>query len=258
MLVLITCKLKGRIEKEPVWHAAGSEAGLSATATPSAAATDQSFPTPTLEMSVMGGDLRRRALHHDSSASQIDTLLQPQRSISVAMSHSNLYGLLIAILGGFIYSLFTSAYNIAVNDQFHLLPSGVPSLSVYCANFYFALGLFSTSALFNVISMQYPLFGSAQSNLWRYLRDNQNRLWCVLAGFLAWLGDATQFMGGQLVGYSTALLVQAYPLVSTLLGILLFHEFWGCSRRAALLLTSGVVSYAAAICLLVLSARNAS
>lgn len=84
--------------------------------------------------------------------------------------------------------------------------------------------------------------------------DNDARALCFLAGFLAWLGDGTQFMGGQLVGYSTALLVQAYPLVNVLLGILIFQEFRGCNKRVALLLSLGVCSYAGAICLLVLSA----
>ena len=179
-----------------------------------------------------------------------------QRSITVPVAQSSFYGLLIAVIGGTIYSLFTAAYNIAVNDQFHLLPAGVQPLSVYCANFYFGIGIFSTSALFNVVSMQYPAFSSAKSNLLEYLRDNRNRFFCLLAGFLAWLGDGTQFMGGQLLGYSTALLVQSYPLVSTLLGIVIFREFWGCNRRAGLLLSCAMCSYAAAICLLMLSART--
>ena len=63
-------------------------------------------------------------------------------------------------------------------------------------------------------------------------------------------------LAGQLLGFSTALLVQSYPLVSTLLGILIFREFWGCNKRAGLLLTCAMTSYAAAICLLMLSARN--
>jgi hypothetical protein len=225
-----------------------------------------------------------------------------QRSITVPVAHSSLYGLIIATVGGTIYSAFTVLFNIAVNDQFHLLPTGVPPLSVYCANFYFGIGIFATSALFNIVSMHHPLFSAAKSNVLEYLRDNRNRFLCLLAGFLAWLGDGAQFMGGeelpaaslwkllivpcllavfyvhsagnymapsrcstacgcamhagQLLGFSTALLVQSYPLVSTLLGIVVFREFWGCNRRAGLLLTCAMTSYAAAICLLMLSARN--
>lgn len=161
----------------------------------------QQLPSQTMELSFSRGDLRRRPLHGASAAT--GATAQPQRSISVSVQHTNLYDLLIAIVGGTIYSLFMPAFNIAVNDPFHLLPSGVPPLSVYCANFYFAIGLFSSSSIFNVSSMQYPVFSSTQSNV-----DNDGRLWCLLAGFLAWLGDLSQFLRGQLVGYSTALLVQ--------------------------------------------------
>ena len=118
----------------------------------------QQIPSQTVELSFSGGDLRRRPLHGASAAT--GATAQPQRSISVSVQHTNLYGLLIAIVGGTIYSLFTPAFNIAVNDPFHLLPSGVPPLSVYCANFYLAIGLFSSSSIFNVPSMQYPVFSS--------------------------------------------------------------------------------------------------
>jgi hypothetical protein len=213
----------------------------------------EQLPIKTVELSFSRRDLRRRPLHGSSVSTE--TAAQPQRSISVSVQHTNLYGLLIAIVGGTIYSLFTPAFNIAVNDPFHLLSSSVPPLSVYCANFYFAIGLFLSSSVFNVSSMQYPVFSSAQSNVCKYVRDNDGRLWCLLAGFLAWLGDLSQFLGGQLVGYSTALLVQAYPLVSVLLGILIFKEFWGCNRKAGVLLSLGICSYAGAIFLLMLSSR---
>ena len=237
-----------------VYPAAHAEAGqISASSSALDLLASQQLPSQTVELSFGRGDLRRRPLHGVSAAT--GATAQPQRSISVSVQHTNLYGLLIAIVGGTIYSLFTPAFNIAVNDPFHLLPSSVPPLSVYCANFYFAIGLFSSSSIFNVFSMQYPVFSSTQSNAWKYIKDNDGRLWCLLAGFLAWLGDLSQFLGGQLVGYSTALLVQAYPLVSVLLGILIFKEFWGCNRRAGALLSSGICCYAGAICLLMLSAR---
>lgn len=213
----------------------------------------EQLPSQTIELSFSRRDLRRRPLH----GSNVDTgtAAQAQRSISVSVQHTNLYGLLIAIVGGTIYSLFTPAFNIAVNDPFHMLPSTVPPLSD-CANFCFAIGLFLSSSIFNVSSMRYPVFNSRQSDVWKYEKDNDSRLWCLLAGFLAWLGDLSQFLGGNLVGYSTALRVQAYPLVSVLLGILIFKEFWGCNRRAGVLLSLGICSYAGAICLLMLSARG--
>ena len=154
--------------------------------------------TQHVELAALRSDLRRRPVH-GSLQPAAEARSDSQRSITVPVAHSSLYGLIIATVGGTIYSAFTVLFNIAVNDQVHLLPAGVPPLSVYCANFYFGIGIFSTSALFNIVSMHHPLFSSAKSNVLEYVRDNQNRFLCLLAGFLAWLGDGTQFMGGEQV-----------------------------------------------------------
>ena len=157
------------------------------------------LPSEAVELSFSRGDLRRRPLHGASANS--GPTAQPQRSISVSVQHTNFYGLLIATVGGIIYALFTPAFHIAVNDPFHLLPASVPPLSVYCANFYFAIGLFSSSSIFNVSSMQFPVFSSMLSDVWKYIKDNDGRLWCLLAGFLAGLGDLSQFLGGHWWGF---------------------------------------------------------
>ncbi len=46
--------------------------------------------------------------------------------------------------------------------------------------------------------------------------------------------------------------------VSTLLGILLFKEFYGCSVRAKLLLSASVLAYVGAIALLVFAGTKAN
>lgn len=53
-------------------------------------------------------------------------------------------------------------------------------------------------------------------------------------------------------------MVQAFPLVATLWGILLFREFWGTSRRAIALLVAEVCFYIAAMALLGASAKARS
>ncbi len=60
----------------------------------------------------------------------------------------------------------------------------------------------------------------------------------------------------QAAGYAAAAMVQAFPLVATLWGILLFKEFWGTTRRAIFLLVTRVCFYIAAMSLLGASAKS--
>ena len=200
-------------------------------------------------------ELRRRhtAEDHGQAISEEDNT---QGSIT-KQSRSTLYGLIIAIVGGLIYSLYTASYNLALNDQFGLLRQGVSPLSVYTANFYFAIGLFSVALIFNCVSMRYPPFNLRRSTLSEYFLDNKYRLVSIAAGLLAWFGDGTQFMGGQLVGFASAMMVQAYPMVSILLGIVIFKEFWGCSIKAKVLLCASIIAYSGSIALLVYAGTKA-
>ena len=46
----------------------------------------------------------------------------------------------MAFAGGGVYAFFAPAFNIATNDNFGLLAPGVPPLSIYATDFYFAAG----------------------------------------------------------------------------------------------------------------------
>ena len=69
-------------------------------------------------------------------------------------------------------------------------------------------------------------------------------------------GNVLQFQGGQLVGYATADLVQAYPIVSILWDVYLFGEFRQASRTLVLLLFGMYISYFLGIGLLASSTAD--
>lgn len=85
-----------------------------------------------------------------------------------------------------VRSLYTPAYNLALNDQFSTLPRGVPALSVYCANFYFAIGLFAAAVAVNSVAMRWPPFSLKRSTAAQYLCDNRFRAIACASGLLAW------------------------------------------------------------------------
>ena len=117
-------------------------------------------------------------------------------------------GLAITFFAGCCFSLFSPLFNLATNDQFHLLDRGVPHLVVYTAFFYFSVSCFVIAIILNIIFLYYPILDLPKSSMSAYLRDWNGRGWAFLAGLLCGFGNGLQFMGGQAAGYAAADAVQ--------------------------------------------------
>ncbi|OEL29786.1 Ureide permease 2 [Dichanthelium oligosanthes] len=181
--------------------------------------------------------------------------LEEKRSIKVLGSHT-LLGLGIVVFAGVFYALFSPAFNLATNDQWHTLPAGVPHLVVYTAFFYFSLACLAVSVGLNVWFLYHPMVGVPRSTVAAYLRDGEGRWLALLAGMVCGLGNAFTFMAGQAAGYAAADSVQALPLVSTLWGVVLFGEYRRSSRRTYTLLASMLLMFAVAMAVLMASSNH--
>ena len=71
-------------------------------------------------------------------------------------------GLIVAFAGGGVYAFFAPAFNVATNDNFGLLAPGVPPLSIYATDFYFAAGFTGIS----LVRPPIPAQASALLRLW--------------------------------------------------------------------------------------------
>ena len=178
----------------------------------------------------------------------------------------NRTGVLIAVAGGLCFGFFSPAFNIAVNDPFGWSHAAITvtdaSLLVFYANLWFSLAFGVASVVGNLILLKYELHAQSVTDiLWSYLTQASwtDRRVALLAGLVCAAGNVLQFHGGQLVGYATADLVQAYPLVSTLWDILYFGEFahvkWCCSWLS-LLLMAMYAAYLGGIVLLAVSSME--
>ncbi len=118
------------------------------------------------------------------------------------------FGLAISVASGICFALFSPAFNLATNDQWHRLKPGVPHLVVYTAFFYFSTMSFVWGITVNTVLLYRPLLGLPKSSLKMYINDWRGRHWALLAGLLCGLGNGFQFMGGQAAGYAAADAVQ--------------------------------------------------
>nr|VDC91534.1 unnamed protein product [Brassica rapa] len=181
--------------------------------------------------------------------------LEKQRAIKV-FGKSTIIGLAITFFAGICFSLFSPAFNLATNDQWHTLKHGVPKLNVYTAFFYFSISAFVLALILNIRFLYWPILGLPKSSFKAYLNDWNGRGWSFLAGFLCGFGNGLQFMGGQAAGYAAADAVQALPLVSTFWGILLFGEYRRSSRRTYVLLISMLFMFIVAVAVLMASSGH--
>nr|CAB3465973.1 unnamed protein product [Digitaria exilis] len=183
--------------------------------------------------------------------------LEERRSIKVFGS-STFIGLSIVFFSGVCFSLFSPAFNLATNDQWHTLKDGVPHLVVYTAFFYFSISCFVIGIGLNILFLYRPMAGVPKSSFKAYLNDWNGRQWALLAGLLCGFGNGFQFMGGQAAGYAAADAVQALPLVSTFWGILLFGEYRKSSRKTYILLGFMLFMFVAAVATLMASSGHRS
>nr|GME13839.1 ureide permease 1-like isoform X2 [Ipomoea batatas] len=166
--------------------------------------------------------------------------LENKRSIKV-FGKGTVIGLVITFFSGVCFSLFSPAFNLATNDQWHTLKDGVPHLTVYTAFFYFSVSCFILAIILNISFLYRPVLNAPKSSFKAYLSDWNGRGWALLAGLLCGFGNGLQFMGGQAAGYAAADAVQALPLVSTFWGVILFGEYRRSSRRTYMFL-AGMLS----------------
>ncbi|XP_011018538.1 PREDICTED: ureide permease 1-like [Populus euphratica] len=181
--------------------------------------------------------------------------LENRRSIKV-FGRSTLIGLSITFFAGFCFSLFSPAFNLATNDQWHTLKKGIPKLVVYTAFFWFSVSCFILAIILNVTFLYRPVLNLPRSSLKAYLNDWNGRGWAFLAGLLCGFGNGLQFMGGQAAGYAAADAVQALPLVSTFWGVLIFGEYRKSSRRTYILLANMLFMFIAAVGILMASSGH--
>ena len=165
--------------------------------------------------------------------------------------------LIFSIFGGCCFGFFSPAFNVAVNDPFGWASAGSARLSVPLANLWFSISFTVASFTGNIPLMYNPPhhFGIPPVTLGEYFRESLvERTMAIFAGMLCGFANLLQFQGGSLVGFATADLVQAYPLVSTVWDICLFGEFKSAKGTVLFYLGAMYVMYSCGILFLISSA----
>jgi len=177
---------------------------------------------------------------------KVSTVLANHESSKVAL------GLLVTASGGFAFGFFSPLFNIGVNDHFKWLPEGTVHLTGWTANFYFAASFCFFAHVCGIARMG----GSEPTNCRAYIYDNSNRSLALATGLVCGMGNTLQFLGGMAAGFATCDMVQAFPLVGILWGMVFFGEFGKAPVRVNVLLVFLYIVYIIAVGLLALSVKE--
>ena len=142
-------------------------------------------------------------------------------------------GLIVALVSGVLMGSFYPLVELSRATEIGLGP--------YSVGFFFSIGVFSSTFIFNLYFMNLPVEGEPVGLL-QYFRDGSIRnhllgvfgglLWCVgmLANVVAASGTAKV---GPAVSYAMG---QGATMISALWGVLVWKEFAGAETRVKLLL----------------------
>jgi glucose uptake protein len=133
-----------------------------------------------------------------------------------------------------------------------LVPVG--ALSPYTAAVFMTLGAFLCCFVFNPILMRKPLIGSPVSMAGYFAAPKSYHFWGLLGGFIWGTGTVLNLVAGGKVGLPISYAIgQASPMIATLWGVLVWHEFRGARPKSKVYLGGMIASYLLALVLIAMA-----
>ncbi|MBR9998141.1 MAG: multidrug DMT transporter permease [Cyclobacteriaceae bacterium] len=168
--------------------------------------------------------------------------MKAYRRLASEQKKPSLKGILLSIFAGLLIAFF---YGLVVNSLSNeYVAGGTGSLTPFTAVFFFAVGVFISTFIFNPIFMARPVQGEPvkMAEYWRgRLRDH---LIGILGGSIWMLGMILSFMAagsaGPAISYA---LSNAAPVVAILWGVLVWKEFAGAPKGTNRLLVIMFIAY---------------
>ncbi len=146
------------------------------------------------------------------------------RRIAIAAKKPSLQGILLSVSAGLLIAFFYGLVVRSIDGQF--VAGGTGKLTPFTAAFFFSVGAFATTFVFNPIFMKKPVEGSPVrfSEYWQ--GDLKTHLTGVLGGMIWSLGLAVSFLAVSVAGPAISYaLSNAAPVVAVLWGVLVWKEF---------------------------------
>lgn len=169
-----------------------------------------------------------------------------------AVKKPSVKGILLSVFAGVLIAFF---YGLTVKSiDPHFVSGGSGKLMPLTASFFFALGAFLTTFLFNPFFMRHPVEGAPVRFAEYWTASRGTHLTGILGGAIWSVGISASFIAvgaaGPAVSYA---LSNAAPVVAILWGVLAWKEFAEAPRGTNRLLVSMFLCYLAGLVLITYS-----
>jgi len=174
------------------------------------------------------------------------------RRLASEQKKPSLKGILLSIFAGILIAFF---YGLVVNSLSNeYVAGGTGTLTPFTAVFFFAVGVFISTFIFNPIFMRKPVQGQPVYMAQYWQGSGRTHLIGVLGGSIWMLGMVMSFMAagsaGPAISYA---LSNAAPVVAILWGVLVWKEFAEAPRGTNRLLVIMFIAYLIGLALITYS-----
>jgi glucose uptake protein len=161
-------------------------------------------------------------------------------------------GLILSVLSGLLMGLFYKYVAVSMVADFNMPESG--KLTPYTALMIFAVGVVSSSFVFNAIQMKYPFVGKPVSSSDYFSGSRKNHLLGVLGGAIWSIGMSFSFIASWKAGPAISYgLGEGATVVAAIWGIYVWKEFDKASKGIKPLLNLMLIVYLAGLTMITLS-----
>jgi glucose uptake protein len=164
------------------------------------------------------------------------------KRLASATKKPTVKGILLSVFAGLLIAFFYGLVVKSIDNQF--LAGGTGTLTPFSAVFFFAIGIFVSTIIFNPFFMRYPVQGTPVKMKEYWKGDLKTHMSGVIGGFIWMLGMVMSFMAAgaadPAISYA---LSNAAPVVAILWGVFVWKEFKGAPKGTNMLLTIMFIAY---------------
>ena len=164
------------------------------------------------------------------------------RRLASETKKPTLKGILLSVFAGLLIAFFYGLVVKSIDNRF--LAGGTGTLTPYSGVFFFSVGVFFSTFLFNPFFMRYPVQGEPVRIREYWKGSFRTHFTGVLGGFIWMLGMTVSFMAAGAANPDISYaLSNAAPVVAILWGVFVWKEFKGAPKGTNKLLAIMFVFY---------------
>ncbi len=164
------------------------------------------------------------------------------RRLASKTEKPTLKGIILSVFAGLLIAFFYGFVVKSLDNDF--VAGGTGNLTPFTGVFFFSVGVFVSTLVFNPVFMKYPVQGTPVNMAFYWKGNFKTHMSGVIGGFIWMLGMVMSFMAAGAANPAISYaLSNAAPVVAILWGVLVWKEFKGAPKGTNTLLVAMFILY---------------